>query len=354
MVHGSRILRFQPPPDPPQWAHLAGFQPGEAPAPADDLLDESLESCDSGCATTAKDCCDPAWSVFGEFLYLRPRNAEVVYAVPINGAVIPPPGAPIQIGPTAIVDPDFQPGFRAGVSHRLGPCSRIEAAYTLFESSTSSSTSILPPNVMHSMVSHPGTDTASQRFLAARADYRIDFDLIDVDFRRILGCSPRHKIEGIFGVRYARLQQDMLAQFTINTSEVVTTDLGFDGGGIRLGLETEWYGPKRAWFGYGRGVASFVGGEFRGTYTQDDLLGQRVVFTDWKAGRLVSMLDLELGVGWISPKGCFRLSGGYMVSGWFNTVTTGDFVNAVQTNEFGGLGDTLTFDGLVARAEIRF
>ena len=140
----------------------------------------------------------------------------------------------------------------------------------------------------------------------------------------------------------------------INQSEVVTTDLGFDGGGIRVGLEAEWYSPKRAWMAYGRGVASFVAGEFRGVYTQDHMFGQRVVYTDWRAGRIVTMLDLELGVGWTSPKGCLHLAGGYMVSGWFNAVTTDDFINAVQTNEFAGLGDSLTFDGFVARAEIRF
>ena len=43
--------------------------------------------------------------VFGEFLYLRPRNAEVAYAVPMDGAVLSPTGA-VQVGPTALVDLD--------------------------------------------------------------------------------------------------------------------------------------------------------------------------------------------------------------------------------------------------------
>jgi len=35
-------------------------------------------------------------------------------------------------------------------------------------------------------------------------------------------------------------------------------------------------------------------------------------------------------------------------------VMTDEFIHAVQTNNFVDLGDTLTFDGLVVRAECRF
>ena len=47
--------------------------------------------------------------VFGEFLYLRPRNAEVAYAMPVDSLI-----TGTQIGPTAIVDPGYHPGFRVG------------------------------------------------------------------------------------------------------------------------------------------------------------------------------------------------------------------------------------------------
>ncbi|NQT37697.1 MAG: hypothetical protein HQ581_09425 [Planctomycetes bacterium] len=312
--------------------------------------------CAGGCGAGACDpCCDPTWEVFADFLYLRARDAEVAYAVPINGAVIPPPGAPIQIGSTAVADFDYEPAYRAGFSGALGGCSRIGASYTFFETQTSHSTAIAPPNVIHSLVSHPGTDTASQRFLAASAEYSMDFDLIDVDFSRIVSRGQRHEISWLFGARYAGLQQDFIASFGVpNNGEVVTTDIHFDGGGIRTGLDAEWYSSNRCWLVYGRGAASFVAGEFRGFYTQDDLFGQREVYTDWTAGRVVSMLDIEIGVGWTSSDGCLRVTGGYLVSGWFNTVNTDEFINAVQTSEWAGLNDKMTFDGLVARAEVRF
>ncbi len=338
-------------------AYLAGQQ-APKPIPTEDFAADCGGETEGDCSDCGCDpcCCDPGWRFFGEFLYLRSRNTEVVYAVPIDGAIVPPDPdvPPIQVGPTAIVDFDYDPGLRVGVSRRLGDCGRIQGAYTFFETATSNAVSILPPNVLHSMVSHPGTDSASQRFLSARAAYSLDFRLADVDLYRILSCGDRHQLSGLMGARYAGLQQDFTGVFTINNAETVNTDIAFDGGGIRLGLDAEFYGPCRTWMAYTRGTASFVGGEFRASYAQDDMLGQRVVYTDWRAGRLVSMLDLEVGIGCISPCDRCRLSAGYMVSGWFNTVKTDEWIRAVRANEFGGLGDTITFDGFVARAELRF
>ena len=79
-----------------------------------------------------------------------------------------------------------------------------------------------------------------------------------------------------------------------------------------------------------------------------------VVNTDWEIGRVVPILDLELGGGWCSPKGRVRLSAGYVISAWFNTVKTQDFIDAVQQNVFRDVSSTISFDGLVARAELRF
>ena len=79
-----------------------------------------------------------------------------------------------------------------------------------------------------------------------------------------------------------------------------------------------------------------------------------LVNTSWKAGRVVPILDLELGVGWaIAPAVC-GFPAGYMVSGWYNVVKTDEWIKAVQANNFVGLSDTMSFDGLVVRGETRF
>ena len=56
----------------------------------------------------------------------------------------------------------------------------------------------------------------------------------------------------------------------------------------------------------------------------------------------------------MSPGGGIRITGGYLFSGWYNVVRSSDFIRGVQNNNFAGLSDTLSFDGLVTRLEFRF
>jgi len=339
------------------------FMPMQADAQA--LAAASAAPCESGNCPQAVGacgdcccnpcCCQPKLEFFGEYLYLRARDAEVAYAVPANGPIVDPEDPVIQIGPTALVDFDYDSAYRAGFSLGMGDCSRIGARYTYFDTDTSHYAEILPPDEMHSLVLHPGTHNAALQFTEASAEYALDFDLVDVDFTRIISCGRQHEISLVMGGRYAGMGQDFEAQFIAATNdETVTTDIQFDGGGIRVGLDTEFYSCNRTCFVYATSAASFVAGEFTATYAQDDFQGGRLVYTDWQAGRLVTMLDLEIGLGWSSPQGCCRVSGGYMVSGWLNTVNTDDWIKAVQSDNFVGPNDKMTFDGLVARAELRF
>ncbi|MBN1908365.1 MAG: hypothetical protein JW818_01375 [Pirellulales bacterium] len=67
----------------------------------------------------------------------------------------------------------------------------------------------------------------------------------------------------------------------------------------------------------------------------------------------MSILDVELGMGWSSPGGRLRASPGYMFSGWFNTVITDEFIDSVRANNSVDAGDSFSFDGLVDRGEVR-
>ena len=76
--------------------------------------------------------------------------------------------------------------------------------------------------------------------------------------------------------------------------------------------------------------------------------------TKWQAGRVVPTFDMEVGGGFYSWGGHVRITAGYLLSVWTNVVKTEDFIHAVQTNDFRDMGDSMTFDGLVLRAEGRF
>ena len=103
-------------------------------------------------------------------------------------------------------------------------------------------------------------------------------------------------------------------------------------------------------------TASFIAGQARSTYVQTDSYSTvDMVNTGYNSDRIVSILDVEAGVGWQCPDGSLRIMAGYMMSGWFNTFQTNQLIQAVQTNDFSGsMGSTLTFDGFFGRAELRF
>ena len=69
---------------------------------------------------------------------------------------------------------------------------------------------------------------------------------------------------------------------------------------------------------------------------------------DWEDNRVVPQLEYEAGFC-LQPCGKWRFSAGYMVSQWLNTVSTPEFINAVQANNYVDVRDQVTFAGLVAR-----
>src|SRR5690606_31763358 len=118
-------------------------------------------------------------------------------------------------------------------------------------------------------------------------------------------------------------QFDMLS--AINGQATVSTDVDFDGLGIRLGLEGERY-TRRGFMAYAKSHGSLVAGEFRANYQQGNAFDASVVDTDWEAGRIVPMLDLETGIGWTSANGYWRFSAGYVYSAWYNVVKTDEWI----------------------------
>ena len=309
--------------------------------------------CGVGCLDP---CSVPKWRAFGEFLFLRPSGERVAFAVPINGAIVPPAGAaPVPIGLEAAVDCDFEAGFRVGGSYYLDECSDLVATYTHFESDTTNQIGINPPYVIRSLVNHPGTQAAPTDFLAASARLDLDFELADLEYRRLFSCSPKHAVYYSAGFRYSHLDQLFSSSLTnATTTETVSSQVRFDGGGIRVGLEGERYLAKCGLMAYGRSAVSFVGGNFRGRYLQNNTQQGDVVISGLNEDGVISMLDLEIGLGWASSDGSWRATAGYMFSGWFNTLNTDEFIQAVQTNNSVSIGDSLGFDGLVVRTEYRY
>jgi hypothetical protein len=313
-----------------------------------------------GCAHCLDECCPGGgwchrWAFFADFLFFRARDSEVAYAVETNSVVAPPTPA-VQVGPVGVADMDYQPSFRFGATNVLDEYSSLTLQYTMFESDTSSRTDrtsgIIGSEVI-GLVFHPSTASAADGGVFAEADYSISYDAIDIDYRELISYGCYHQTNFLIGTRYAELEQQFAMRLPINGNETVDTDIDFYGGGLRLGLESVRY-TRRSLNAYFKGHTSLLVGDFRADYDQGDAFDDSIVDTAWRAGRMVPILDLEVGTGWTSPNGYWHASVGYLYSAWFNVVKTDEFIDAVQANNFTGLSDAMTFDGFVARIESRF
>lgn len=307
-------------------------------------------------ATAQTRTCGPCWTFRGEFLLLRPGNDKVAFAVPINGAIVPPAGvAPVQVGREVLVDESFGPGFRVGGERLLTECSTLGLEFTWFgvdRSNDAVGTAAFP---LRSLVNHPGSVSAATDSLDAVASGHIDFQLGDALYRRFLIDDEIMALSLVGGVRFGHIDEEFRSTFTSSAAiETVDTDITFDGAGLRLGIEAERRATCSGLIVYGKGYASFMGGEFTTRYTQADNTRGTVVDTGWVEDRAISILDIELGLGWVSRCGGLRLTSGYTFSGWYNVINTDDFIRAVRTSDSVNVRDHLSFDGFVVRAEARF
>ncbi len=292
------------------------------------------------------------FSVFADLLYFSVHEVNLPYATQISGVG----GNAVPGGQTPIANPDRDPGIRTGVVYQLDDCGfeEISATYWNFQSDTKDAVS-LPggSGLFRADLVHPTTNNAAVDSLAAAVDYEIDFQRVDVDCQTVVYLDDKATIKGLIGLGYARLDQDMTAQYSILLRTTVNTDIDFDGVGPRVGfdLQEEIGG---GWNVYSRGTASFLYGEFRADYAQDHLVVGRQASASLRDDRFVAVFDLELGLAWQSQSGRWGVSSGFHLGHWDNIVSTPDFISAVQRNDLDSLDDGMSFEGFIFRAFLNF
>ncbi len=336
---------------------------GQAPIDSSAAAGVGCDACGGqGCDSCCEPCCivDPMcagsflskWGVFGEFMFLRARNADINYATPFDGPIVPGT-PPVQAGRQGILDPDFAPAFRVGFYIPVDDDTQIQVAYSRYENTTNDAIAINAPDVITSTLVHPGSAAANTNFLNAAGAWNINWQFLDVDYRHIFFCTPQTRLNFVAGIRLADFEQRLDTVYTNGgTTETVNTDVDFFGAGPRLGLEALRLHYNNRLFAYGNGHVSFVGGEFRADYLQTSTADPIVAQTFYSNGRIIPMLDLELGIGWMSRCQNIQLRTGYLISSWYNTVRTDNFIGGVRGNNMQDLSRAMSFDGLTARATV--
>lgn len=328
--------------------------------------DEMLANCgDCGgnaCGCGACGCnacvpCGPAWThrdtVYGEYLFLAPRGLDVAYAAASAPSTSNPSNLGIPAGGVGTTDFDYDSGYRAGFAWALSDCVSVQGAYTFFDTETNDAVTAAPGAVIRSLVTQPLTEPTAVNWQSASARQDVEFRFADLELRWLVHAGRCHAWNLTAGARYAQYDENFRADFAGAGTRRIDTAIEFEGGGLRLGLDFERYAAQTGFFAYGKGFANFLAGSFDTQFTQGGTLTPGAA-AEWEDDRLVTILELELGLGWQSPNGCVRATAGYLVNGWFNMVTTESWIESVQTNQYDNRDETVVFDGLAARVEYRF
>ncbi|QDV55946.1 Lpg1974 family pore-forming outer membrane protein [Rosistilla oblonga] len=325
--------------------------------------DGNCDSCDI-CQTSPCDdgfadaLCTPPWwahrtGVFGEFLYLRPGNTDTVYAIEQNDATA---GA-FPTGPIGTTAVDFSAGFRVGAMLANTYTTSLVVAYTHWEGDTQDSIARNGTNVLNSQIIHPSTFTTGGNSLQSSASSSISFDQIDGIYRHKLFCTDTTIFNWSGGFRYGQMEQGLLAQQDISVATglvTVDTDIDFNGFGLLMGIDAERRSCKTGMLCYTKGVASFLGGEWTGTYRQSNQFGGGVVANQYEDFRITPVLEAGLGVGWQSDSGCIRATAGYTATCWYNALSTRSYVDAVRSGSYVDVDESIAFVGLTSQLEFRF
>jgi hypothetical protein len=293
----------------------------------------------------------------GEFIYLRASDAAMTnFAVPVNGAVIPPPTPAIPMGEVAAVDLGFEPGFRVAIDWVWNDYSRWVVGYTSLglESSEASTVDPTSPLALQSLVFHPSTAASDSYYLDATATGELKMQLADVEYRRIF-VEDWYRWDFLVGMRYANLEQEFRSEFTNSTTiETVDTNVDFEGGGIRFGTRGDWRSNQHGFLLYAQATTNFIAGRFKSDYTQSDNFLGTIVETSREDDRIVNITDAELGIGWRSPTQRWYFSGGYLFNTWSDVISNAGVIRAVQSTSFAPIRERLTLDGFTVRGEFRF
>ncbi len=297
------------------------------------------------------------WTIYGEALWIHPTGVDLAHAQQQDdGGVF----GPVPFGEIAVADPSYDLGARIGGELEFTPCSAIFVQYAFFE--TEADSSVAAPitvggsGAVGSLVHHPNAGIGTS-VLPVSATYEIEFQLGDAAYRQILVRNQLQEVSVFAGGRFGNLEQrfSQVGVFGPGAEEITTsTNIEFTGGGPMVGIDGEQRIGVTGFAAYGRALAAAMTGNFKSDYRMVDTLGGPLVVANWEDDRIVPMLEYELGLAWTNPQGNLRLSAGYMMSHWFNIVSTPLFVDAVPADNYVNVDDTISFDGLVGRAEVHW
>jgi Legionella pneumophila major outer membrane protein precursor len=309
--------------------------------------------CDDVCAVE----CTPWWahksSAYGELLYLRPGDANIVYAVQQTGIV----ANSSPTGPLGFTAVHEHLGYKVGLTQALTQKSSLYASFASWHGDNLSNITATGTDVLNSTMIHPSTATVGAASLAAEGRQRLGFNVVDAGLRHLYRASDCGVLNWNLGLRYGNLKQGMTSSQTVSVPNGLTTvdaNVKFHGFGIAGGLDGERRSVHTGLLAYGRVMGSLLAGNWKSDYRQSNQFNPGVIGNNFEEFRVSPVIDTELGFGWRTADDGFRVTAGYLFSSWLHAINNRDYIQAVRDSRLFGLDNSMTFSGLTFRTELRF
>jgi hypothetical protein len=259
--------------------------------------------------------------VVGEFLWVRPRrrNLDFVIQDPTNNGSID--------GQITSLNWESKPAYRLGAGYRLGNGWEVGGYYFYLHSNNDKALTAPAGGALFATLTNPNIDQVS----AAAAFTNLDMDVVDVEFAKTLRWHKEDlTLRLAAGPRFADIQQKFNAVYSggvlgnANGAALVSSPIGFDGWGLRVGGESYWniFGGLSL---YAKAYGSLLMGEFR-TNLRESLNGGALTSINVaeRFEKVVPVTELGIGIAWSNENIRIRL--GYELANWFGMVDSVDFV----------------------------
>jgi len=311
--------------------------------------------------------CEPSScnSICVEYLYWKPYQTNMSYALAIDALALTPPAPNTTI---LNMDSSWDSGFRVGVGHTF--CGNIDLGlkYTRFHSSNSTTASD-PIIIATELIGvNPNITVGGTNFGGvAISDWHLEFDMLDFDI-----CFPLYNNCGFafspyVGVKGGWIHQkqtinytnfvDMALSETLNG--IVTERSKFSGVGPKVGIDSR-YAFSNGLSVKGNLAASFLYGNANYPVSQfiEEPIG--TVFADstvkFKEQKIIPAIQLLVGIDWstcICDQYLVTLGAGYEVQYFAHTWRNqNSYIQDIYVTD-AGYGD-LMFQGLTVDLSVNF
>jgi len=281
-----------------------------------------------------------------EYLLMRPRQRGLTYAL------VDPVDDLTPQGRLRSVRNDLRSGLSVGLGYRFEKSGwDVAFLYTTIHSRGGDQVNAPAGGVLYPQMTRPGLTDSAQ---VAIADSRINYNVYDLEFGKLIHNDEHTQIRLFTGIRVASIDQTVSAGYNGGLADAAFAESSsnFNGAGPMLGAEMRWkmlnnlsmFGKAQGGLIYGRTRSSLVETNNGGATLYSDV---NEVFRP-----VVPMVGLAIG-GTYTYRG-LSFSAGYQVVNWFGLIQRVTLIDDFSEGRAIEQTEDLSLEGVFFRLGFQF